>query len=581
VDLAAVFLTAVLVRVIALWSLNSTLYTGSLIADEHLYDLLAKAIAFKQGVAPSLFLHDPFPAYLIAGLYKLFGSESFFTRILNLLLGSATCIFIYLTAKSLGDRKSGILAGIISVVCAPLILYSIVPLKTALSLFLFSLLLMIMVQYIQHPSAGSCFSMGFVVSLACLTRSNYYINAAALVFIISWVELHRSRSVSNLVRSSIFFMLGLTLGFLPITLHYKSISPDTSGYTSQLAINFYHGNNLAAETPFITAAPFTSPFPAEQNVHFTIEASRRAGEKLSGPESSRFWITETIRQARENPGEISIRLLQKFLATFGSGIPTDHYRIKFISRDAWFFRLPLAGFTLIFPLAVVGFISRIRIPEMKYSILFMLLLYSGTLVIFHVLARYRTPLLLGLIPLAGVGAFALKDLIQDLHRKKFLQVCVAFFFALAISHIPLPGKRDMTYQLNHKAYLLEVQGKRNKARDYWQKSAEANGLFSDYARMIVAEYAIKEDSLKHAEKVLREIRDSGPAGAYKYSMLGDIYLLRGELSSAEEYFIRSVGINSGLTSVYEKLIDINSRVDPKKSEELYKNYLYIQSFYRP
>ena len=138
--LSAILLLALILRIVALLSLKESIYFDYLLWDERLYHNWAMKIAKGTFHSSSVYEMAPLPAYLMAFIYRIFSPDILYIRILHIIFGVLTCFLIYLIGKEMADRTVGLIACLIACLYKPFIFYSIVPLKTALSVFLFALM---------------------------------------------------------------------------------------------------------------------------------------------------------------------------------------------------------------------------------------------------------------------------------------------------------------------------------------------------------------------------------------------------------------------------------------------------------
>src|SRR5262249_52352131 len=125
--------------------------------------------------------------------------------------------------------------------------------------------------------------------------------------------------------------------------------------TAQGGQNFYLGNNSENRSGEYEPLPFVGANPKSEQKDFAREAERRTGRSLRASEVSSFWFREAFRFVREEPGAWAALLVRKAKLFFGSyEVPDnlDYYESK---RASPLLRLPLPGFGLVAPLALVGF----------------------------------------------------------------------------------------------------------------------------------------------------------------------------------------------------------------------------------
>jgi len=172
------------VRIFALLALQESLYCKFLLWDEEYYHGWAQAISRGDIMSASYQEYAPLPAYLMALVYKLFGPEILFIRYGNIVLGTGTCFLIYLISRELSGKSCALIALFCAALCNPLIFYSIVPLKTALSVFLFGLFVYLLLFNRRSNKWWSTIFLGVVFGLIFNVRPNVLILLPALPFLL-------------------------------------------------------------------------------------------------------------------------------------------------------------------------------------------------------------------------------------------------------------------------------------------------------------------------------------------------------------------------------------------------------------
>src|SRR5215218_5408860 len=184
--------------------------------DAHLYRFLAFSIEQGHGYSFSrdLLVHDNpadsttplgptaahpplYPLYLAAGV-KL-GLTSFAQqRVLDCLLGVATVALIGVLGRTLGGNRVGIVAAGLAAVYPPL--FMIDGAVTAESLYAPLLVVALLAAYalLEHPSRWKSASLGVVIGLAALTRSEGVFLLALLAAPVIW-QIRRDRLVLAVV----------------------------------------------------------------------------------------------------------------------------------------------------------------------------------------------------------------------------------------------------------------------------------------------------------------------------------------------------------------------------------------------
>ena len=214
----------------------------------------------------------------------------------------------------------------------------------------------------------------------------------------------------------------------PFIVRNYLVAGESAPTPSQSGFNLYMCNNLQYSYPL----PFTSTSPAVMGIHFTIEASRRVGKKLSPREASRYWTNEVIKTAIEQPADFMWKKCKSTLVFFNWFEKGDHYHIGFVSDFVKFFKFPFLSLWLILPLGMAGMITDSFRSRNALILSLIFLIYASTLILFFTNVRVRLPLLAILIPFAVSG---LNDL--NSHIKKSQLKNIAVYSAVVILFLSL------------------------------------------------------------------------------------------------------------------------------------------------
>jgi hypothetical protein len=375
------------------------------------------------------------------------------------------------------------------------------------------------------------------------------------------------------------YVAGLTLTMSPFAVRNYLVAGELALTTSQAGYHIYLGNNPSNKDPYYRPLPFASSSPFDQETQFTIEASRRTNRKLSTQEASRYWASEFVRTARDNPLPVVHRLVQKALALCNSFEAGDHYHIGFISNFVPFFKIPLPGFWCLFPLGIAGLVMSTRSSRDSRYLSAILVAYSLPLVLVFPNARYRLPIFIILIPFFVRGII---DFISSLRARKVKPASAYVLLALlfvVVGFLPLRGTGDMTAYLNTHAVVLSSRGDEAEAIRYWEKSSLMNQSYSALADLSLAAVYLNRRDTPKALHYLERIPDTSFAAATKYLLQGDVYVIEKQVEKAISAYQKSLDINSGIRETRKRLIQLYLKTDKKKASEEYKKLQYISSFY--
>lgn len=577
--LGCVLIIALVLRILALLSLKDSIYFDFLLWDERVYHVWAMKIARGIHQSTSVYEFSPLPAYLMALIYKIFSPDISYIRVLNIILGVLTCYLIYLIAKELANRTIGLAACLIAALYKPFIFYSIVPLKTSLSVFLFAMTIYFFVAVLNKYSMITLCILGIAAGFMLNVRPNFVV-VNPLILLITLLSIPRERNYQkSFFAALILFIGGLSISISPFVVRNYRVSGKFALTTSQAGFNLYLGNNLQNPDPYYRPVPFASSSPFKQGVQFTIEASRRMHKKLFPQEASSYWSREVLKIALEQPAAFMWKLFQKTLAFFNQFEAGDHYHIGFISDFVGFFKFPFLRLWLILPFGMAGMAVSCMRSKKFFALCSTFLLYALTLIIFFTTTRYRLPLLVILIPFAVIGinclAFFIKNK-QFKHIAIYASIAIAFFI---VEFLPVRGTNDTTAYYNTHAIILESKGFKDEAVEYWGKSSRMNMPFSAFANLALAGSCFVRGDTGKAISCLNKIPENSFAAASKHEMMGDILVQQGHIKKATGAYQRSLAINSGQRRPRLKLIRIYDNVDRERALQEKERFKYISSFY--
>lgn len=577
--LSAILFLALILRIAALLDLKESIYFDFLLWDERLYHTWATRIANGTFTSSSVYEFAPLPAYLMALIYKIFSPDILYIRLLNIIFGVLTCYLVYLIGKEMANRTTGLFACLIASLYKPFIFYSIVPLKTSLSVFLFALTVYLLMAILDKNSLITTALLGVVAGLMLNVRPNWVVLIPFMPFVILW-NIYRSRSSLKIITANlVLYVVGLSLSISPFMVRNYRVAGRLALTTSQAGFNLYLGNNLENPDPYYRPAPFAWSSPFKQGIQFTIEASRRTHKRLSSQEASSYWSREVFRMGLNNPAAFLWKLCQKTLVLFNQFEAGDHYHVDFVSNFVKFFKFPFFSLWLILPFGMAGMAVTIFGSRKLLALSSIFFVYASTLIAFFTTTRYRLPLLIILVSFAVVGISHLLCLVKNRQFNRigvYSAIAIAFFI---IEFLPVRGTGDMTAYYNTHAIILNSKGFEDNAMQYWEKSSRMNKPFSAFANLSLAARYFRKGDMQKAVYYLDKIPDNSFVAASKYEIKGDFLANQGQIEKAISAYQRSLEINSGQRRAQLKLARIYNRIDKKRALQEYKKLSYISSFY--
>ena len=170
--LFVIFLVALGLRLLYLW-----LYAQPtpVVYDAEGYYKAGLAIAGFRDFAPErwnfLGMRGPGYALFLATIFSLFSPENLWpVRYLQAIIGTLSCLVVYLTAGQLAGRRVAVIAGFLMAFYPSLILLTERLITETLAIFLFWLGLYLLVRGLRFNALGWLIAAGATFGLACLTR---------------------------------------------------------------------------------------------------------------------------------------------------------------------------------------------------------------------------------------------------------------------------------------------------------------------------------------------------------------------------------------------------------------------------
>ena len=241
----AIFLVAAVLRLVYVFQVRYTPFFQTLGLDAQYFDRWARALASGRGTDGAYFMSPLYP-YFLAAVYRLFGRDLLVVRLLQMILGSLSCVLVYIVGREAFDRRVAIAAGLVSACYGALIFYdgSMVLAPLLVFLNLLALLLLLRADRIGHSALYAL--AGASLALAAVGR------AAALVFapVAVWWMLARARGAATAgagsgrrvpgtaLRRAAVFLAGMAVVIAPVTVRNLVASGDFVLITSNGGLNF-------------------------------------------------------------------------------------------------------------------------------------------------------------------------------------------------------------------------------------------------------------------------------------------------------------------------------------------------------
>jgi tetratricopeptide (TPR) repeat protein len=575
-----IFALALGVRLIHMWQIRSAPFFSLLLGDSRGYDEWARRLAAGDWIGHDVFYQAPLYPYLLGLIYAVAGRHLVLVRIVQAVLGSASCVFLALAARRIFSDRVGIAAGAMLALYAPAIFFDGLIQKSTLDVFLICVALWILAK--NAEDLRSLLALGITMGLLALTREN----AMVLIAVVAvWaLVVHRARAAA-------VFVMGVAIVLVPVAARNAYVGGGFYVTTSQAGPNFYIGNNAHADGTY-QSLRFGRGAPEYERQDATELAELELGRTLTPAEVSAYWTDRALADITAAPGRWARLLIRKFALLWNAAEAVDTESQE--SHAEYSLPLRVLGsvghFGVLVPLAVFGMLIAWRDPSKRSTLrlLFALLAaYAASVIAFYVFARYRYPLVPLLMIFAAAGIVAIPDAIRSrsMPRSAWAVVLVAAFvnwpllskdlmravtetntgaalqaerrFGDAEAHYrkAIALRPDYAPAYSNLGTALRAEGRRSDAVDAYDRAIALQPDFADahynLANALVDD-AKPDLAVQHFQLALRSI----PGSAEVHNNLGIALAARGARDEAIGEFRAAIAADPSAPKAHRNLGDL-------------------------
>lgn len=520
------------------------------------------------------FYMGPLYAYFLTGIYLLFGHVLLLAHLAGILVGVGTVLLTAAIGRRLYGPKVGFVAGLAAALYPALFLYDSAMLMSVLLVFLATLALYLVIRGQEKDRWFHWLGAGACLGLYALGRANILLFAPVLAvwaFLALWKKVEPGvrgfwdrlgeRLKDNWkpgLRRVIFLTAGVLAFVAPAAIHNAVAGGEFVPVTANGGINLYIGNNELATGEYVNPPMVdVRSDPGGRGYVSGVE-----GRPVTYGEASDWWAAKAGEFIGKNPGRWLGLVLTKVLLFVHRHEIMQVANIHIIL--GW--ESPSVFFGVLAVLGLLAFVwDRERRRRMGALWLFVLV-YSLTIVVFFVTARYRLPVVPLLLPAA---VWAAAELVRRLRkggktRVKALALAVP---ALLVTNLPLSwfgvqlvGNDAVLH--NNLGTIYYDQGVYSLAEDEFGRAIRANPkIYLTYTNLGLThlKLGMRSEAQRDFERALAVY----PNDNWALLNLGALYLERVEvlhdasaLDKAEFYLQRSLALNPGHPETYQDLMKV-------------------------
>ena len=593
-----IFILAFAIRFSYLLQMMSLPWFDTPTMDAEYHDQWAQAIAHGEDFGEGVFFRAPLYPYFLALTYKIFGHNYFIPRLIQFLIGSLSCVLVYLVGRKVFNKRTAIIAGVMASLYGVLIYFEGELLIPVLEVFFDLLLILACIRAKEKPSYKRWFICGMLLGLSALARPNILLVGVAFFFwIILKLKNNGKTKLTNTLRSKSLLYAGcLALGAIlivsPVTLRNYLKGHDFVLIASQGGMNFYIGNNPQSDgvSAILPGGRTTWWGSYEDAIRI---AEKTTGKTLKPSEVSRFWYMEGLRFATTRPLSFLKLMLKKFILFWNGNELSNNKDFYFFARSAPILKLLIWRFIIYFPfgliapLALVGVILSHKEKRDVVILEIFLFVYMLSVIFFFITARYRVPILPILILFSAYTLNWLYSTIKQKRGFEFWKYLMILLIILILVNLAIPGySTDNPGQAHYSlGVLYSKKGDKIKSEEEYKKAILYNpNLGNAYANLgaIYGDQGKHQLALEYYQKALQKGADS----AFVFYNTGIEYHNQGQIDQAEEMYRSSLLLREDDPKVHYLLGEIY--LQKGALEEAIKEYQntirydpqYALAFYR-
>jgi hypothetical protein len=559
-----VFAIALALRGLVLWQLSGSLLLDTIIGDARNYDQWARRLAAGDWLGSEVFYQAPLYPYFLGAVYSLSGGEVLFARCLQIVVGAASCALLTQAGWRFVSKPVGIAAGLLLACYAPAVVSDVAIGKSVLDIFFVCLLLRILGGMNPAPRPGPSLGLGLSLGMLILSRENAL---AFLAVLAPWLAL-RATTWRQRIEVTGLFAVGIALVLVPVAVRNWHVGGEFHLTTSQFGHNFFIGNNAAADGTYAPVVPRRGEPQVERQDAIDL-AERAMGRSLTPAEVSAYFSGEALRYIRSQPLDWLALMGRKVVLAFNAIELVDtkdqysHHDLSSVLRSTG----GLLHFGVLAPLALLGVWVTWSDRARLLPIYLLFLVYTSTLLVFYMFARYRIPLIPMLALFAAAAVVRFPEFLRENRAPRIAAGIAAASAAAVCCNWPIA---DEDYMRSVTQYNLgnELAGA-GRIEDAMERYREAVRLFEGNAvahhnlGALLAGKGELERARSHYERALQLVPDYMEARlnlAITHVDLGLAEAAKGDLSLAIESFERALELDPSLEEARANLSNAQAQM---------------------
>ncbi len=439
---AIVLIVALAARLLHLSAISALPSFGYLTYDLLHFNNIAIAILKGQQLGHEAVFKAPFYSMVLAELYSLIGGQLFQTLLVQCVLGSLSCVLIYLTAIHFYSQKVGMTAGLISALYGTFIVFDAELLPVTLTIFLLLAALYTLLQYQEKHRMWWLVCSGIAVALSGASTPETLI----LVPVGAW-WIYRETGHNWKIRTSraTAFVLVAFLITTLFALRNSSLGGEKIPYLTDVGLRLAAANQANATGRTVTLP--NSGRDLGLSYSSAVDATLRTnGRELEITDMGSFWLSYALKSIANDPIKWVTLEMRKFVDLIsGCEIATDrpiyyfaqgNFPLNILLSEGIIF-LP---FGIILPLALLAPLAVRNSNGRPDLIVMSAISLAPVAILFNVFAFQRLLIVPSVIIWAAAGLWGIIDLYRRQEYSRFYRwlsvLVMAVIVVNGVSRIP-------------------------------------------------------------------------------------------------------------------------------------------------
>jgi tetratricopeptide (TPR) repeat protein/4-amino-4-deoxy-L-arabinose transferase-like glycosyltransferase len=534
-----------------------------LLLDGLFHDQWARALAAGDWLGSAVFFRAPLYAYLLGGIYALFGPDLLLVRVLQAVMGTASVLLTYRLGRRVFDRTVGRFAALAMALYWIPVYFDGELLITSLILFLDLVMLDRLLTALEGNRRGQWYLAGLVLGISAIARPNVLLFGVVVAAVLVARGLGRlprltGRPPLPAGRASVVAAVALAGGaltaILPVTVRNAVVGGDAVLIASQAGINFYLGNHDGASGVSAISEDLRQDWWGgfDDSVR---RAEERAGRPLKPSEVSRYWMGEGLRFWLRHPlaaGRLFLKKTHLYWSAWELGNNRD---LAHAARPFPALRFSPVRFGWVAPLSLLGVLTLGARDRRTRLLVLFLAAYMLSVVLFFTCTRYRVPTLPVVMVFAGGAAV---DAVRRWRRGERRLVITrrlvpALLLALVVVFDPYGVRKGYPAQADfHDGLVLSRDGQTVEAELAYRRAIADDPAYADphvNLAHLLAEAGRYEEARASLEQAIR----LSPGYALAWYNLGVVQESLGDGNAARAAYEQAVALDPGYADAQLRL----------------------------